>query len=264
MTETEWLASIDPAAMLRHLATERITPVDGHGWNQEREKPLASDRQLRLFAVACADLFWLPDHYGQDGQTMINPRAEAARRARQRIGSGGVSGRWTPAGAAHLLRDIVGNPFRPAMLPPGPRCSVCGGIGKAASHCERCGLHGHFGREAHPFITPTVLSLAQAAYDHRDPATGHMDPLRLAVLADALEEAGCDNETVLSHLRSPGPHVRGCWALDLILSSLVGGPADLLALSVAYAIVAYRGSEYLVPRNAVHDRTILGLVPVAD
>jgi hypothetical protein len=48
------------------------------------------------------------------------------------------------------------------------------------------------------------------------------------------------------------------------ISSMAGEPADLLALSVAYAIVAYRGNEYLVPRNAVHDRTILGLVPVQD
>jgi hypothetical protein len=43
------------------------------------------------------------------------------------------------------------------------------------------------------------------------------DPQRLAVLADALEEAGCNDAEILTHLRSPGPHVRGCWALDLIL-----------------------------------------------
>jgi hypothetical protein len=36
-------------------------------------------------------------------------------------------------------------------------------------------------------------------------------------LADALEEAGCDNEELLSHCREPGEHVRGCWALDLLL-----------------------------------------------
>ena len=37
------------------------------------------------------------------------------------------------------------------------------------------------------------------------------------IVADALEEAGCDDADILNHLRSPGPHVRGCWALDLIL-----------------------------------------------
>ena len=35
--------------------------------------------------------------------------------------------------------------------------------------------------------------------------------------ADALEEAGCDDAAILDHLRSPGPHVRGCWALDMLL-----------------------------------------------
>ena len=40
---------------------------------------------------------------------------------------------------------------------------------------------------------------------------GTLDPQRLLVLADALEEAGCANAEVLGHLRGPGPHVRGCW-----------------------------------------------------
>ena len=40
---------------------------------------------------------------------------------------------------------------------------------------------------------------------------------RLAVLSDALEEAGCTDADFLFHLRSEGPHVRGCWALDLLL-----------------------------------------------
>ena len=39
----------------------------------------------------------------------------------------------------------------------------------------------------------------------------------LPILADALLDAGCDDEELLAHLRSPGPHVRGCWAVDLIL-----------------------------------------------
>jgi hypothetical protein len=37
------------------------------------------------------------------------------------------------------------------------------------------------------------------------------------VLADALEEAGCGDEEILGHLRGPGPHVRACWVLDLLL-----------------------------------------------
>jgi hypothetical protein len=55
-----------------------------------------------------------------------------------------------------------------------------------------------------------VAKLAQAIYEERDLQ-------RLAVLADALEDAGCDSAEVLGHLRSEGPHVRGCWALDLVL-----------------------------------------------
>jgi hypothetical protein len=63
-----------------------------------------------------------------------------------------------------------------------------------------------------PWLTPSVLSLARAAYEDRS-----FDPVRLAILADALEEAGCDKEALLDHLRSPHVTVRGCWALELIL-----------------------------------------------
>jgi hypothetical protein len=62
----------------------------------------------------------------------------------------------------------------------------------------------------------TVARLAEAAYDERQLPSGHLDPARLAVLADALEEAGCTDPDLLGHLRGPGPHVRGCWALDLL------------------------------------------------
>jgi hypothetical protein len=40
---------------------------------------------------------------------------------------------------------------------------------------------------------------------------------RLPVLADALEEAGCVDADILSHLRGAGPHALGCWCLDLLL-----------------------------------------------
>ncbi len=63
----------------------------------------------------------------------------------------------------------------------------------------------------------TAFRLAQAAYDERILPAGHLDPARLGVLSDALEEAGCTDADLLSHLRSAGPHVRGCWALDLVL-----------------------------------------------
>jgi hypothetical protein len=86
----------------------------------------------------------------------------------------------------NLLRDIIGNPFRPISINP-------------------------------IWITPTVLDLARSAYDERIMPSGELEPANLAVLSDALEEAGCDDEDILNHLRGPGPHVRGCWAVDLCL-----------------------------------------------
>jgi hypothetical protein len=85
-----------------------------------------------------------------------------------------------------LCRDIFGNPFRPIGLDPS-------------------------------WQNPVVLALAQAAYDNRTLPAGTLEPNRLAVLADALEESGCADADILGHLRGPGPHVRGCFALDAIL-----------------------------------------------
>jgi hypothetical protein len=62
-----------------------------------------------------------------------------------------------------------------------------------------------------------VVAVARAAYDERELPSGTLDGARLAVLTDALEESGCDQADLLAHLRGPGPHVRGCWAVDLIL-----------------------------------------------
>jgi hypothetical protein len=80
---------------------------------------------------------------------------------------------------AELLREIIGNPFRPVALDPAWR-------------------------------TPTVVALASQMYESRDFGA-------MPILADALQDAGCDNEEVLHHCRGPGPHVRGCWVLDLVL-----------------------------------------------
>jgi hypothetical protein len=62
-----------------------------------------------------------------------------------------------------------------------------------------------------------IPKLAQALYEDRQLPSGHLDAARLAVLADMLEEAGCADPQVLGHLRGPGPHVRGCFAVDLLL-----------------------------------------------
>jgi hypothetical protein len=61
------------------------------------------------------------------------------------------------------------------------------------------------------WLTPPVVQLARGIYDERA-----FD--RLPVLADALQDAGCANDDVLAHCRGPGPHVRGCWVVDVVTS----------------------------------------------
>jgi hypothetical protein len=63
----------------------------------------------------------------------------------------------------------------------------------------------------------TIPKLARAIYDERALPSSHLDNTRLAILADALEDAGCTDPDLLGHCRSPGPHVRGCWVVDLLL-----------------------------------------------
>jgi hypothetical protein len=91
----------------------------------------------------------------------------------------------TPEGQrfqADLLRDIFGNPFRHVVLAP----------------------------QWLTWNDGTVRRIAEEIYDNHRFAD-------MPVLADALEDAGCDNADILAHCRGPGPHVRGCWVVDKIL-----------------------------------------------
>jgi hypothetical protein len=92
---------------------------------------------------------------------------------------------------AHLLRDIFGNPFRPTPTVP--------------SSCL-------------DWADRTVVRIAERAYDQRILPRGDLDNNCLTILADALEDSGCRNSVVLSHLRSGGQHVRGCFVIDSLLS----------------------------------------------
>jgi hypothetical protein len=81
-------------------------------------------------------------------------------------------------------------------------------------------VHDIFPRPAsdHPSLTwndTTIQRLAEAAYESRLLPSGQLDPVRLGILADALEEAGGDT-ALLEHLRGRGPHVRGCAVVDLL------------------------------------------------
>jgi hypothetical protein len=103
---------------------------------------------------------------------------EAARAAR----------RTEAAVQCGLLRDLFGDPFRPLPTLDNSLLEASGSM---------------------------ILCLAQTAYEERLPQ-GTLDPARLSILADALEEAGAPPE-ILHHLREPGPHVRGCVGLDVVL-----------------------------------------------
>jgi hypothetical protein len=324
MTEQEWLESTDPAAMLDWLTDEEpiIKPVP--------RRP--SDRKLRLFACACR---WFRSHPGVTVGIYMEHRQwveEWIDRGAPRenvdaldrdldpddVTGRKITQRWyllardplVPARIylhkdqaglqANLLRDIIGNPFRPVALPTTKMtCNVCAGFGghihlmdkrhspppspASAMNYEdyrQCG-NDPWRRETDtkwlkcascdgvgviagvcPWLTPTVLAVARGAYDERERQCencdglgvvpprikiqcgvcqgigriqdGTLDPVTLAILADALEEAGCDNQEILNHLRGrfwvaptdgsrvywmerPERHVRGCWALDLIL-----------------------------------------------
>ncbi len=216
MTEAEWLRCEEPAALLGYLR-ESIT-----------------DRRLRLFACGCARAIWrLVDgsHCSRavevaerfaDGQSTREQLTAAYRRASGATtaankaaattceavlgASAGIDCAACAADAvgltdetaylaetrkqARLWRDIVGNPFRPAPA------------------LDPAWLAWHDG---------AVPQLARVAYEDRRLPEGTLEPGRLAVLADALEDAGCGDADLLGHLRGSGPHVRGCWAVDLIL-----------------------------------------------
>jgi hypothetical protein len=64
--------------------------------------------------------------------------------------------------------------------------------------------------------TQVILALAEAAHEDRPLPGGTLNSARLAVLGDALLDAGCTDPGLLAHLRSPGPHVRGCHVLDML------------------------------------------------
>jgi hypothetical protein len=279
MTRDEWLASEDPAAMLGYYT----------GTNWLKGRPLGipvggSNRKLRLWMCAVTRLMnWtLPnvgerlaeaeawadggpaprDNYFSFDHSDISPAAESVTTPNW----GRDYGTITQRAKADALRDTVGDPFAIVALPGWRTRETDGSV-----TYQDC-----------PWLTPQVLSLAQAAYSERvdlpcfecngsgrvnrnsryAPETGCMlcrssgvsvsqalDPFRLAVLADALEEAGvpqaecgkcidggvsagypgdyircrdCDGSgrvpsPLLAHLRANGPHFRGMWSLDLVL-----------------------------------------------
>jgi hypothetical protein len=187
-------------------------------WLGKRKRKRLFARKLRLFACACCRRVWettAPDDATRkgvevaerfaDGLLSVAALIEARRTIPTEPEFGAVN--WTmwapsmspdmatPSAAryaewavgtederrvqANLLRDIVGNSFRPVVIDP-------------------------------RWLTSTVVDLARLIYEERCFE-------RLPILADALMDAGCDDDELLNHCRGEGPHARGCWALDLIL-----------------------------------------------
>ena len=217
MTEAQWLTCTDASLMADHLH-----------YSQMSRQP-SNRRKLRLLSVACCrDLWHLFEPFpiiaecvefaegyadgigakkrlkklhdenrheyersdakpGEDAS--VAHIASVARRTLLEDASKTLFGEWDwrntlrgpdgHPGQARLFRDVFGNPFRPVAFNPDWR-------------------------------TSTIVSIARSMYDSRDFST-------IQVLADALQDAGCANEGILDHCREDGPHVRGCWVVDLIL-----------------------------------------------
>lgn len=216
-----------------------------NGWRtQNCMRP--TERQLRLFMVASARLCWemrlldrnwgpriidvaeraadglasadeiqtVSQHAGDITCWLLLPYGHTIENCTQRF----VHELWRRIipGMARTLREILGNPFRPALVGWGQWVwlnddgNVVPRGGKAAPWLCWPGP-----------IPALITRLAQGIYDSADWAD-------VPVLADAVEDAGLDarktksgwRSPLLEHLRSPGPHVRGCWGVDLILEKV--------------------------------------------
>jgi hypothetical protein len=235
MTETEWLACADPKRMLDAL------------------RPYSSERKMRLFLCACARRLWplltieevrsgveVAEQYA-DGRAAVGELDAARIRARDAHWREWMSMEGAGAGAPrteeqrgvlytlarvhiaayaaargdqlHYYNLRLASPGLAAMIAPDEECHRC-----------------HLIRDLYcPIRTPVVQSrwltwndgavprIATAIYESRNLPAGTLDNPSLTVLADALEDGGCDNADILAHCRNGGEHVRGCWVVDLLL-----------------------------------------------
>jgi hypothetical protein len=200
------------------------------GWL--RERGMASERKLRLFSCACCRRIWhlLGDERSRravevsegyaDGAATEEERENAQRAAATAPGPGGIAAKsaamFLARTGAMLVVDAAG---QAASSPPGQDYDPARWAAEWRGQCVL--VRDLFGPGVFRPVTiassvlgwgdGAVVRLAQAIYEER---AFH----RMGVLADALLEAGCDDEDVLSHCRQQGGHVRGCFVLDLLLN----------------------------------------------
>jgi hypothetical protein len=239
MTEADWNSCTDPQAMLEWLRHQR----------QE------SDRKLRLFAVACCRRIWhlltdprsrraveVTERYA-DGEANEDDLHLAVSGAENVAGAAATSSatveQEAEASAAFAALNATVAAEKAAAYSSANACSAVYHAATAAQdpspanarNTERGGqsrlLRDLFANpfRSRPRLYPSVLAwndnlvvrMANAVYKERQLPAGTLDPARLAILADALEDAGCEDAELLGHLRSEGPHCRGCWPVDLLL-----------------------------------------------
>jgi hypothetical protein len=244
--EKAWAASGDPEEMLnnlRHGASGRklrlfavaccrlmltkvhVQPWYAHGiWVAER----FADGQASVEDLQRVGHYPCPD-WCRESAPEFDPNAVARIGQSYRVTRLAINACWNAMEmeAGVVLADCASTNAAWAATQPGPVMPEDGGVSAArlaAEQATQCGLIRDI--FANPFRPPLSIPvsvllchggllqrLAEAAYEHRLLPEGHLDPERLAVLADAMEEAGADAEMV-EHLRGPGPHVRGCHVVD--------------------------------------------------
>jgi hypothetical protein len=206
MNEQEWLACTDPNPMLEFL--------QGTG--------KASDRKLRLFAVACCRQAWhrIPRAVSRRAVDLAEAAADDPGLLKNFPYTAAYDCRWV----AHKLG--LGKGKRGDVADHAAYGTTYFFGVAAASLTVECGLGDcRILREIFGILPfrplavdhswlgwndRTVVKLAQTIYDERA-----FD--RLPILADALEEAGCADADILAHCRGPWPHCRGCWLVDALL-----------------------------------------------
>jgi hypothetical protein len=219
MTEQEWNAATEPTPMLEFLRGK------------------ASDRKLRLFTVACCRRVWdqLTDEAGHkaieaseqfaDDKVTADEftlAAEVVRNRRCEL----EAYDWSVADIAEIrlshALDAVETTMDVSRWFQECGIIVCRSLDwslradgtEYPAHCYiiHCVYGNPFRQVAFnpQWRTSTVLALAEVIYQDRAFE-------RLPILADALQDADCDSDDILSHMRGGGEHYRGCWALDLAL-----------------------------------------------